>query len=245
MIDRSDAVVLGRVLDAGYRELPGPEVGGQRTIHAQGYARIAVEHWILGPDTDEVVEVRLSEEVSPSLFLTDGASHADKRVVVYLCVSHGIWGLVRDISAKPGQPLMGLEVLSPRAALGRIPAIRAAAKATSPESLAVRADVAVVGTFERFTVNPPGMACHVERVVSGMLSSSEITVVMQTPSDMRLGEALLLLERRPDSTWRPLDDGAGCYYLDQERLAHLEVPAETLFARVAAAHARRSGMGQR
>jgi hypothetical protein len=244
IIDRSDAIVLGRVLDAGFRWTPTPDVNG-RGGTPEAYARIAVEQWIVGPDTDPIVDVRLGSEVSPSAFLEGRSPQGDKRVIVYLGLSRGKWWLMGERTYEPDRPAVGLEVLSSGAALRRIPAIRKSVEASSPESLAVRADLAVVGTLERYTDNRLGILCHVERVVSGTPSSSELTVVTQTPGDLRLGKALLLLKRRPDSTWEPLNDGAGCYFLDEDRFAHLTVPTETLLTRVAAAHARRVGGAQR
>jgi hypothetical protein len=85
------------------------------------------------------------------------------------------------------------------------------------------------------------MTFRVERVVFGAATDSVLTVVTRTYADFRRGPALLLLAARPDSTWEVLSDGAGCYYLDQDRVAHLTVPAETLFSRLAAAHARSAG----
>jgi hypothetical protein len=242
IIDRSDAVVLGRVLDAGFHEIPIPG-GDGRLVTSVAYARIAVERWIVGPDTNPIVEVGLGQEVSPSLFLEGRSTQADRRVIVYLVRSHGKWGVVHERSYELGTTSVGLEVLPLGAALGRITAIRDAAKASSPESLAVRADLVVVGNLERFTDH--GVICHVERVVAGTSSTSELIVVPRTPGDLRLGKALLFLGRRPDSMWEPLDDSAGCFYLDQDRVAHLTVPTETLLTRVAIAHARRAGGEQR
>jgi len=94
-----------------------------------------------------------------------------------------------------------------------------------------------VGSFERFTEHISGMVCRVEKVVSGTLPDSEVTVVFHTPNDLRLGRALLFLKARPDRAWDLLNDDASCYYLDRDRVAHSEFSLAKVLERVAAAHA--------
>src|SRR5262249_25095354 len=114
-----------------------------------------------------------------------------------------------------------------------------------PATLAAQADVVVVGTFERWTENPSGMACRVERVVSGSVADSELTVVVRAPMDLRLGRALLFLKARPDSLWDLLSDDASCYFLDRDRVAHSKSSLEQVLAEMTAAHAQHKKAGQR
>jgi hypothetical protein len=241
IIARADAVVLGRVLEVGIREVPDhPGSDGRQLVTRQAFARIAVQRWILGPDTDPTLEVRLDPYGSQAEVLLQEASQSARLVILYLVRSRGEWWLVREVTRRPGKPLEGIEALLSGEALNRIPAILHEAAASSPDSLAARADLAVVCSLDRLTDDPPGIICLVERVVFGTPTDSVLTVVTQTPGDLGRGEALLLLAARPDSKWEVLDDGAGCYYLYHDRVAHSPAPLEAVFSRVAAAHARRT-----
>jgi hypothetical protein len=76
---------MGRVLGAGLRSIPVPAPNGMVGERSEPYARIAVERWIVGPDTDSVVELRLGQESAPPSSFQAG--QADKRVIVYLLLS--------------------------------------------------------------------------------------------------------------------------------------------------------------
>jgi len=244
IIDRSDAIVLGRVVDAGYHEIPVPTDSSvalinNRAVVSQSYVRISVERWIVGPDSDPVIEVRLGSHLSPTAFLQGHTQETDTRVVVYLMRSRNEWWVKRDLGANREQPSVGVEFLTLSEVDSRISAIRKEATASAPVALAARADAVVVGSIERF-VNV-GAVCHVDSVLSGTVTGSEITLVNQVAGDVRLGKALLLLRARPDSTWELLNDGASCYYLDQKRVAHSTAPLESVFRQVTAAHSNRDG----
>jgi hypothetical protein len=240
IIARADAVVLGRVLEAGIHEVPDPGSSGE-VVTLRGFAKIAVERWILGPDTASTLDVRLSPDDRPVAALQGEASASARRVILYLLRSGGEWWLVRDIAAGPDNPAQGIEVLSPDEALQRIPAILQAAAACSLDSLAARADLAAICLLSSFISDPPGMVCRVERVVAGTSTDTVLVVVTPTPVRLHRGRALLLLAARPDSHWEVLDDGAGCYYLGQDRIAHSTASLGTVLNRVVAAHGRRAG----
>ncbi len=237
LIDRADAVVLARVLEAGDRAIP--QDGGGVVIRS--FARIAVEQWIVGPDTARTLEVELASHDPFVEALEKSASQSNRRVVFYLAVYHGTWWLARDVGAGLDRPGTGFEILSTREAIDRVPAIRREAEAASPDSLAARADLVVVGSLGRHTRNSPGVACRVERVIAGTPPDSALTVVTATRHDLHPGRALLLLAARSDGTWKVLHDGAGCFYFNVDRLAHSTAPPETVFARIATAHARGTG----
>ena len=231
MIDRADAVVLGRVMEAGART----------DRFERALAQIAVERWIVGPDTTQTLEVTLSPY---DTFLDDlraSESQSDQRVILYLVRYQGKWWLVREPIAVPDHPSNGIELLSASQAIDRIPAIRREADASSLDSLAAQADLAVVGSLVRFLHDPSRMICRLERVLSGATTDSTLTVSSQTLMDLHRGRALLLLAADSLGTWKVLHDGAGCYYLDHDRVARFVAPAETVFARVTAAHARGVG----
>jgi hypothetical protein len=212
-----------------------------RVVVTQSYVRISVERWIVGPDLDAVIEARLGSHLGPAAVLQGHTQDADTRVVVYLKRSYNDneWWVMRDEGANREQASVGVEFLTLSEVDSRISAIRKEATASAPVALAARADAVVVGSIERF-VNV-GAVCHVDSVLSGTVTGSEITLVNQVPGDIRLGKALLLLRARPDSTWELLNDGASCYYLDQERVAHSTAPLESVFRQVAAAHSNRDG----
>ncbi len=240
IIARSDAVILGRVLDAGNREIPEPGSNGH-AVTSQAFARIAVDRWIVGPDTDSTVDVRFGSATWSAEALRQQIAQPDRRVILYLLRSRGEWWLVREAFWTAGNSAEGVEAVSANEAPKRMLAILQEAAASSLDSLAAHADLAVVGSLDRFIDNPPGMICRVDRVVFGTARDSVLTVVTQNPGVFRRGSALLLLSARSDSTWAVLNDGAGCCYLDQERVARSTAPFETLVARVAAARARRAG----
>jgi hypothetical protein len=239
IIARADAIILGRVLDAGDRDVPVPGTGGQ-IVTKQGFARIAVQRWIVGPDEDSILDIR-SNPGNPAIeMLQREGPQSPHSVILYLLRSRGTWVIVHDLAGGSDIPRYGIEVLSLGEALQRVPAILQEATAATPDSMAARADLAAVCSLDRFTDNPPGMIGHVERVLFGTLTDSVLCVVTTTPSDLRRGRALLLLKERPDSTWEVLDDGAGSYYLYHDRVAHSPAPLEAVFNRLTAAHARRA-----
>lgn len=240
IIARADAIVLGRVLEAGIREVPDSGSDGQVATQ-RGFARIAVQRWILGSDTDSTLDLTLSPYGGSLETLRRAASQSARSVILYLGHSRGEWWVVREIVRIPGRPTEGIEVLSAEEAVERVAGILQEAGASSPDSLAARADLGVVCSLSHFSENPPGMVCHVEQVIFGTLPDSVLTVVTRTPGDLRRGRAVLLLAARSDSTWELLDDGAGCYHLYRDRVAHSSAPLETVIGRMAAAHARRAG----
>lgn len=237
IIARADAVVLGRVLEAGVREVPDDAQGDTY----RGVARIAVERWLVGPDTNRTIEVRLSPYDTFLKALGHSAQDSDRRVLLYLVRADGRWSLVREVTQLAARPSVGIEILSTSEALARIPAISRVAEAASPDSLAAHADLVVVGMLGRLRHDPPARPCRVERIISGAFADTVLDVTTENPHDLRRGRALLLLVAGPGGSWQVLNNGAGCYYLDLDRVAHSDAHPETVFARIAASHARRIG----
>ena len=238
IIDRSDVVVLGHVLAAGVR---GVRDSGSTLPYEspEGFARIAVETWIVGQDTTQMLEMKLGPN-DPSLeVLNQLVLSSDRRVILYLVRAVGRWWMAGEPPGVHGHPEWGLEVVSASEALTRVPDIRRQATSASPESLAARSDLIVLGSLDRFADNPTGMTCRVERVISGTSVDSVLTVVTDTPHDLRRGKALLLLTANSDGSWKVVGDGAGCYYLYLDRIAHCAAPPEMVFTRIAASRARR------
>jgi hypothetical protein len=201
-----------------------------------------VERWIVGPDTDQTLEVKLSPHDHFLLEdLRNSVSQSDRRVILYMARSIGKWWLVREVGGDLGRPSDGIEILSTSEALHRIPAISREAEVASPDSLAAQADIVIVGSLGRHTSHAPSVTCRVERVVSGTMTDSTLTVVTERRMDLHEGRALLMLKAEPDGTWRVLNDGAGCYFLDRDRTAHYATSPEAVFARLADARARRVG----
>ncbi|MEQ1833227.1 MAG: hypothetical protein ABL977_09250, partial [Candidatus Eisenbacteria bacterium] len=209
LIARADAVALGRVLDAGVREVRVP---GERDLASQYVgARVAIDRWLVGPDTAGTIEVQLGGSGWHAQQLQASAQDPQSRVILYLRYydRNGVdeWCFVGDPVWPDGKRgRAGYEILPLEVASKRVPVILAEARRTSPESLAVRAELAVIGSLE-FPEDGPGMTCHIDRILFGRPPDSVLNVVSEHSGDFRRGRALLLLRARRDSTWELLEGG--------------------------------------
>ncbi len=237
LIARSDAIVVGRVLEAGSREVPVPGSDG-RVVTAEGFARIAVQRWIVGPDRDSTLELAMGSHDRPVGPAWQEAQQPGRSVILYLLRSRGLWMIAHEVPGVRGRPYQGIEFHTSEDALARVPAILREAAISAPDSLAARADLGVVARLEDFTDDPPGMVGRVEQVAFGALPDSFLTIAGAPTDALHRGQALLLLAARPDGRWKVLDDGAGCYYLYHDRVAHSLDSLAVVLERMAAVHAR-------
>lgn len=118
-------------------------------------------------------------------------------MLVYMVRVRGVWWLSREPIQVPDHESVGLEVLTCGTAQQRVAAIKKAAEATSPESLAVQADLVAVGSLERSGEHPFRVICRVERVVKGT-SAREMEVVPRSfrTAERALGDASIVMTQR-------------------------------------------------